>query len=380
MYISALRLKNWKNFQNAEAKLGRRVFLIGPNASGKSNLLDAFRFLRDVALDGLANAVENRGGVSAVRSLYARTQPDIQIEADIDVGHGLVWTYSLSFKQDTSKTPVIRHEGVSKGGMSILNRPDTSDEGDAARLTQTALEQISANSAFREIAEFFRSISYQHIVPQAVRDPAGFSPAPIRNDPFGRDFLPRIWQTNAKTRAARLSRIAKALEIAVPNLADLNAEMDLKSGVPHLVGKFKHWRPHGARQSESQFSDGTLRLIGLFWSVYEGDGPLILEEPEISLHPEIIRHLPAVLARINRSRTSGPRQIIVSTHSDHLLDSEAIGAEEVIRLEPGPEGTRLCAPTAEEADAMHHGLTAADILMPKAAPKDIQQMHLPFAT
>jgi predicted ATP-dependent endonuclease of OLD family len=40
MYISHIKVRNWKNFKDAEAPLGMRVFLIGPNASGKSNLLD----------------------------------------------------------------------------------------------------------------------------------------------------------------------------------------------------------------------------------------------------------------------------------------------------------------------------------------------------
>ncbi|TVQ99482.1 MAG: hypothetical protein EA399_07705 [Desulfovibrionales bacterium] len=54
MYISHFRLRNWKNFGDAATQLSLRTFLIGPNASGKSNLLDALRFLRELASDGLA--------------------------------------------------------------------------------------------------------------------------------------------------------------------------------------------------------------------------------------------------------------------------------------------------------------------------------------
>jgi predicted ATPase len=62
MYVSRIELQNWKNFKSTGANLARRTFLIGPNASGKSNLLDAFRFLHDLAEDGLAQAVDDRGG------------------------------------------------------------------------------------------------------------------------------------------------------------------------------------------------------------------------------------------------------------------------------------------------------------------------------
>ncbi|MGH7873507.1 MAG: ATP-binding protein, partial [Candidatus Binatia bacterium] len=41
--FARLYLENWRNFQRADLELQRRVFLVGPNASGKSNLLDVFR-------------------------------------------------------------------------------------------------------------------------------------------------------------------------------------------------------------------------------------------------------------------------------------------------------------------------------------------------
>ena len=52
MRVTRLILKNWKNFPSVDVALGARVFLVGPNASGKSNLLDAIRFLRDVVVEG----------------------------------------------------------------------------------------------------------------------------------------------------------------------------------------------------------------------------------------------------------------------------------------------------------------------------------------
>lgn len=50
--IRKLRLRNWKNFADVDVSIEDRVFLVGPNASGKSNFLDVFRFLRDLALAG----------------------------------------------------------------------------------------------------------------------------------------------------------------------------------------------------------------------------------------------------------------------------------------------------------------------------------------
>lgn len=63
MTFTEVTLRNWKNFGNATAFLAERAFVIGANASGKSNFLDAFRFLKDVVKNGLQKAVNARGGI-----------------------------------------------------------------------------------------------------------------------------------------------------------------------------------------------------------------------------------------------------------------------------------------------------------------------------
>ena len=380
MYISRFRLKNWKNFQSIDTPLGERAFVIGPNASGKSNFLDALRFLRDISRDGLRKATdEQRGGVSSIRCLAARRHSHIKIAVEMRsgvAGGPAEWEYELVISQDNNKRPQVIKETVKKLGKIVLNRPDNLDESDPQRRTQTALEQISMNHNFREVADFFDTISYQHLVPQAVRDPRSFTSGVVANDPFGRDFLLRILQTRADIRKTRLEKIRKALSVAVPQLVDLEAEMD-KSGAPHLWGAYEHWRPNAAKQNESQFSDGTLRLLGLLWSMFEGSGPLLLEEPEISLHPDVVRQIPRLFEKIQRERKVS-RQMIVSTHSEDLLSDPSIGLEEIILLIPSPEGTEIFSPSSADFAAVKSGLRPADVMLPKAAPKSIEQLSLAF--
>ena len=78
MIINRLIAKNWRNFRQINVPLRERQFIVGPNASGKSNLLDIFRFLRDIAKaegGGFQKAVKDRGGVSKIRCLAARRDP-----------------------------------------------------------------------------------------------------------------------------------------------------------------------------------------------------------------------------------------------------------------------------------------------------------------
>jgi predicted ATPase len=85
MHFARLKLKNWRNFVSVNLKLGERLFITGPNASGKSNLLDVFRFLRDIAKTGggLQQAIRERGDLSKIRCLAARRYPNIEIEVEL---------------------------------------------------------------------------------------------------------------------------------------------------------------------------------------------------------------------------------------------------------------------------------------------------------
>jgi len=377
MHVTRISLHNWRNFRDTSADLEKRVFLIGPNASGKSNFLDAFRFLRDVSRIGLAQAVERRGGVSPMRCLAARESSSIALE--ITLGEGASepsWSYRLEFNQDPHRKPTIRSETVKRhtDHKTVVDRPESADRDDPLLLTQTALEQIVANREFRAVSEFLDTISYQHLVPQVVRDPKGFSGTPVSNDPFGRDLLLRVYSTDQKVRDARLKRIAKVLSQAVPQLQSLDVEMDTR-GSPHLIGRYEHWRPHAAKQNESQFSDGTLRLFGLMWAMLEGAGPILVEEPELSLHPEVVRSLPQLLVqlqeearRMKRRKEYTDRQVIISTHSPDMLSDRGISPSEVLRIEPSQEGSVIVHTNDADAAAMQAGLSAADVLLPRSNP------------
>lgn len=373
--FTGLALTNWRNFRNVDVSLRQRVILVGPNASGKSNLLDALRFLHDVVTvgGGLQAAVKQRDGVTKLRCLAARRESHIGIRVVLGTDdRPSAWQYEIEFSQDKRLGPILKKERVLRDGAEILCRPDPEDKKDPKRLTQTYLEQVNANREFREVADHLAAVRYLHIVPQIVREPERFQGRV--EDPYGGDFLQRMAETSSKTRDARLRRIRDALRIAVPQLKDLELWRD-ERGVPHVRGKYEHWRPQGAWQTEGQFSDGTLRLMGILWAVLETSGPLLLEEPELSLHPDVIRFIPQMFARIQR-RTG--RQILVSTHSADLLKDEGIGVDEVLLLLPSAEGTEV-RPAGSFEDVrtlLEGGLTLAEAVLPKTRPSHPEQLPL----
>ncbi len=381
LMISRIKLKNWRNFADVDVALGRRMFLIGPNASGKSNFLDAFRFLRDIAKSeggGLQKAVSDRGGLSKVRCLAARRYPDVEIEVhlSLDEGQEPAWKYAIGIKQERGGlNPLnLAYERVWKNGRKLISRPFGEDNKDPLRLNQTHLEQINANQKFREIAGFFGSIKYMHLVPQLIRHPETFAARVVDEDPFGQRFLEHMLQTNGNVRDSRLRRIQDALAYAVPQFEKLSIVRD-ERGIAHLEIIYNHWRGKGAKQNEEQFSDGTLRLIALLWSIMDNKGVLLLEEPELSLHSGIIQKLAAL---IWRSQQKNKRQIIISTHSHELLSDGGIGGEETLLLTPDAEGTVVQQASRNQMilTMLDKGMTIADAALPTTKPKNIGQLSL----
>ncbi|MDP2982691.1 MAG: AAA family ATPase [Candidatus Latescibacter sp.] len=384
MIISHLTLKNWRNFREVDVQFSDRVFLVGPNASGKSNLLDVFRFLRDITNPGgLENAVRTRGGISKIRCLAARENPDVEIEIHLSnsLDEKPLWVYGIGIYQEQRgfRRTLIRYEKVLKGDDIILDRPDNNDKKDDWRLTQTSLEQINANEKFRDIARFLESILYLHLIPQLLRHPGDFPPsAKSLEDPFGRSFLERLAKTPEKTRTSRLKKIEKVLSIAVPQLKQLAfLSDDEEGGIPHLEAIYEHWRPKAGKQREDQFSDGTLRLIGLLWSLLEGESLLLLEEPELSLHAAIVKQIPPLMHTI-LTKSKKRRQVMISTHSADLLSDRSIGAEEVVLLLPEHEGTtvQLVSSVQDIRSLLENGFSVAEAVMPKTKPKNIDQLSL----
>lgn len=367
MRFSRIELQSWKNFKKADVPLADRVFAIGANASGKSNFLEVFRFLHDLVVEGggLAKAVSLREGMTKLRSLHTTGKSTIEVRATMNDGER-EWVYTLAFDADPKRgsDPVIVREHVQRDGATVLSRPDAEDRNDPQRLHQTALQQLSFNKPFRVVAEFFRSIRYVNLLPQLIREGQRSSHDSPGEDPHGRDFLERVRQTPKGDRTRRLKAIESLLRSVVPSFTKLRHEED-ERGRPHLCVGFKHWRGRAAKQRESQFSDGTLRLIAILWALQEQEGPLLLEEPEWSLHAGVLDRLAPFIARMQRK--VGGRQVIISTHSDRLLSDPGIRAEEVLLLLPDPKGgTRIEVGARRSAvkTAMEQGLSASEAALP----------------
>ena len=380
MRITHLTLKNWRNFKQADFDLRERLVIVGPNASGKSNLLDALRFLKQIASPGggFQEAVATRGGVPRLRCLAARNFNHGRVTIRVTIGTDECpeeWSYEMTFTAEARglHRPVLTSEIVCSGGEPVLERPTSEDQDDPERMTQTYLEQVNANRDFRVISEFLGSIRYLHLVPHLIREPERASS--IREDPYGSDLLLRMAKTPSATRSRHLRRIGDGLQAAVPQIDQIELVQD-ELGHWHLEARYEHWRPRGAIQDERLFSDGTLRLIGLLWSLLDGKkgrGPVLLEEPELSLHTSVVKQLPTVFSRVGAGSGS---QILLTTHSNEILEDPGLGVDEVVLLTPGKEGTgALPATSVPDVFALLEcGTSLAEILGSRTEPDDVSDL------
>lgn len=377
MYISNLKLRNWRNFTSVDVDLKETVYLIGPNASGKSNLLDIFRFMRDIVNPkggGLQQAIDLRGGLKKIRSLAARKPAWVELEFEFrenlhNTGEPPDWCYKvwINYEGKGKQRPIVIKEEVWKKGTQLVARPDPDDEADPERKIQTHLEQINMNREYREVSNFFSDVLYLHLVPQLLKFSDQLSLRHLESDPFGQGLLEEISGTQKRSRDYRLRTIENILKKVIPNLERLQFKIDDTTGRPHLEMLYNHWRPNAGWQREDQFSDGTLRLLAMLWTLLSSNRMILLEEPELSLHNAIVEQIPDLLYKTRQRKKTGG-QILVSTHSEVMLSSQSIDGNFLI-LQPGQSGeaTRITPPSEADIEAMKAGLSPADILLPQTA-------------
>lgn len=373
-----IRLENWRNFKHIDIPIQDRMFLVGANASGKSNLLDVFRFLGELGQgEGLQRAAAKRRGVKALRSWSARKNPIIKISVNLeDEQQKNHWTYELEFGEKEALPEVIA-ERVIHNGKYILKRPDADDKNDPIRLSVTHLENYISNLEFRELANSLANVRYLHLVPQFIREQSRIDKLP--SDPFGSDFLEQVASTDAKVRNERLNYIGRALTLVGTPIEKIELKRG-NSNRPHIRAKFSNWRPNGIwmEEVEGELSDGSLRLMGLLWAMMEETGLMLIEEPELSLHPEIIRKIPQLLVR---AQTTNGRQILISTHSPEILYDEGIGLDEILLFIPTDDDT-FVSPASSDDQAkllLESGLPLADVVLPRTAPTTAGQLNFLLA-
>ncbi len=340
--ISELKIRNFKSLESVDLKLGHFNLLVGANASGKSNLLDALRFLQGVGkglrldqiLDDKPQSVTTPGwpGIRGGPKLVAFRKPDgshareIELSATLedmqspsDLGSGLTYKLACSTIDDD---PSFTVESLYRGEELVaeVNRAQAAKElhpgMDTTLLdfwkmstllmwTYQPIEEISKDASY--ISASLADMQFLDLLPDSLKI---YSSKVRRIGEHGEGFAGLIREIESNGSKPALLEWLK--ELRPDEVSDLYA-------LPGADDDFMVATKEGNLEFRaSALSEGTLRFIALAAAFFQPSMPkvLVIEEIEKGLHPSRLRLL-LDLMRSQSKRTG--TQVFATTHSPTLL-------------------------------------------------------------
>ncbi|KIX33652.1 chromosome segregation protein SMC [Burkholderia pseudomallei] len=368
MLLKSLKLSNFLSFGESTQVLELRPLnvVIGPNGSGKSNLIESVDLIRSTPStsekSNLLAAIRDGGGVRDWLWKGSAKTPHAAIDAVFANPKGPVdLRYVLSFSEVGQRFEILdeRVENSApdkkhskpyfyyrfENGHGVLNI-----KGKERRLQHEDINPTASILSQRKDPDQYPELTYLGNVFGKIRL--------YREWSFGRYTTPRLPQkadlpndllepdgSNLGLVLNRLRRdpaVKKKLIDALRALYDGIDDFDVQ-----IEGGTVQVFFHEGRYNvpATRLSDGTLRYLCLLAILCHPNPPelVCIEEPELGLHPDVLPTL-ATLLKDAAERT----QLIVTTHSDVLVDALTDQPESVIVAERGPEGTALNRLNAEK--------------------------------
>jgi len=334
MFIKRLILKKILSFNDSSIELGPLNVLIGPNAVGKSNLIEVIGLLQ-AAPASIASAILRGGGVRQWLWLGdGGASPTATIHCQLNLSHGRQSgpvTYELQF--------------ADSNGFSILGEQVT-DAGTNGAASKTYLDrsfnQVKLGQDGSQQAPPW-GIAPRDSVLSAYKSPADPTPVTDVGNHFAKMRIYREFRTGigSGARAGIPTTVPKdALEDGGDNLALVLHELDflgVHERIREYLGRFcerfedvkvnlgdgvmrPYLREAGLAEMVSavRMSDGTLKFLSILAALFHPKPPplMCIEEPEVGLHPDALQLVAEALLEASQSM-----QLIVTTHSDALIDS-----------------------------------------------------------
>jgi predicted ATPase len=311
--LETLTVRNYKSIRDQTLRLGPLNVFIGGNGSGKSNLIQVFRFLREIVDQNLGQYTAKKGGADAILHFGRRTSPSMSIrvmfgEGDCANGYEvslgstaadeLIIARETSYYHDRANHPGPFHNVVSYGSKESNLRADS---------------QISA----RQVTQDLEKYRVYHFHDTGESTPMkGLSD--IDDNRFLRpqaENLPAFLYWLQERSPDHMANIEDAIRQIAPFFGRFRlAPLRLNPSKIRL-----EWEERGTDTyfNASALSDGTLRFICLATLLLQPELPLLLllDEPELGLHPAAITLLAALL-----DSASTRTQVIVATQSVTLVN------------------------------------------------------------
>ena len=311
--LETLTIQNFKSIREQKLQLNMLNVFIGSNGSGKSNLIEVFRFLREIVNQNLAGYTAKKGGADALLHFGRRTSPTMQLR--LQFGEG-----------DTSNAYSVTLSGTDSDELSIdsdvayyhekKKYPVPYDHGITSHARESRLK-LDTHISARQIARDLESYRVYHF--HDTSDHAAVKLTADVDDnrvlrPEAENLAPFLYWLQEK-EPQHMANIRGAIRQIAPFFDDFRlAPLRLNESKIRL-----EWQEKGSDTyfNASALSDGTLRFICLATLLLQPTLPplVLLDEPELGLHPAAITLLAALLTSA-AERT----QVIVATQSVTLVN------------------------------------------------------------
>jgi predicted ATPase len=362
-FLRRVQIRGYKSIAFCDVTLEPLTILVGRNASGKSNFLDALAFLRDTMEMNMADALKRRGGL---RGIVCRSTPtdsvEIELETMLLAGRAVKKEYRFCYR---IKIPIGEGNGLDRPkeqltitdmangtqfgfrteeDRAVLFGPGENHSGLPYVLTPDLFLRVDVRDPDWDLAHALRYMGFYNFQPDAMRMLRQPNPEWML-DRDGSNIASVITSTQGYDPSA-INRVGRYLAVITETVELLGVakygEYQTVRFRVHRAGK-----DNGIEFDAANMSDGTLRALGALMAAFQIVGRygypslVAIEEPENSLHPAAMRALVDALDEATL-RT----QVLLTTQSAELLDNPTIRPES-IRVVQMIDGQTVIAPVDE---------------------------------
>lgn len=335
--LTRLTVSNYRSIgEDVSIEFEPLTVLVGINGSGKSNLLDAPRFIAHALTDGLEGAVESRHGFGALLRDVGSSRGPLVIGLELDATEwSASYTVTLSSPARHPEEYSIKRESLEVTDRGSRRR-DTLVKTSQGKVHTTyfglespvrdrrnlVLLAVGGDERLAPVVDALRRIENYALFSEHLRQP---------QPPSQREYLTKYGENWASVVRRVMERPAArdlrlALDRVTGDIIDLRAT---RLGVGFLVAEFGHARSDDRTIwfEAARESDGTLRIAGILTALIQ-EPPLTMigiEEPEQTVHAGVLGVLGDFFDEA--ARTS---RVVITTHSPDLLDRVPVEAIRVV--------------------------------------------------
>jgi predicted ATPase len=348
--LKKLILENWKSFRYAELEIEALTVLIGTNASGKSNALDALEFLSRLAQDKpLKQALVGDSQTSAIRggTEWAALKPHDQFTLRVWIGtedEDIDYVYSISvatkpdvinlgeslkricyIDEESTTTDLLKTElnGSTNLIFRLPHEPNFTLERNSSalgKLQGVRFDNAELDRGIQAISETLKNILVLNPVPAKMRDYSPISESLVGDASNIAGVLAGLSIEQKATVEATLSNYGT--QLPERDIAKIWAEPVGRLGQDAMLYCDEIWVPgHASTTIDARgMSDGTLRFLAIVTALLtrpEGS-QVVIEEVENGLHPSRAQLLLNMLLKLGEERQI---DVLVTTHDPALLDT-----------------------------------------------------------